>query len=88
VVDGGIGDEGQIKGRTLRLGRSIVFAWIFRQSGNVQLRTAMCGEPPARCPKNYFSHISSVGSTHPSSSQVAAGIDSASHDEPRAISYM
>lgn len=87
MVDGGIGDEGQIKGRTLRLGRSIVFTWIFRRSGNVQLRSAMCGEPLSHCSKiSFCTFRQSVA--HPLSEIAAAGIDSASHVESRAIGYM
>ena len=48
---GGATDEGQIKGRTLRLGRLIVFAWIFRRSGSVQLRSAVCGNVTGAKPR-------------------------------------
>lgn len=42
-------DEGQIKGRKVRRGWSIVFASVFRHFNNVRRRHAMCASPSSYC---------------------------------------
>src|SRR6185437_767343 len=49
---------GEIKGRNVRLGRSVVFVGIFRRSGNVRFWGARCVGPTTLCRTSLFRTLS------------------------------
>jgi hypothetical protein len=71
--DGEQGSNGQIKGRTLRLSRSIVFASVFRPSGNVRPRGAMCASLSTYCSIFTFHTFPRPAMAELSASSLAAG---------------